>query len=253
MRNFSIIRTIAAGFALALAAGTAAYAQPKMEIVGGDTYDWGRVPPGKLTTVVQVKNVGDQDLKISEVRPACGCTAAPIDKNLLPPGDIGKISITLDVNSRSGPVEKTVTISSNDSTMPARILHLKADVHRAITCTPMQYMLVTDAKVGVESPASAVTIKNTSDAPFTLQKPELTGDGNFSARYNLTAAKVLKPGDEFELKAFITPKDETSLRGTIRVNTTNSETPSIDIPVNGSMSQTPAVSTPQISSEKQRK
>src|SRR5690606_35755820 len=145
----STIRTAAATFAMVFAAGTLAIAQPKLEIVGGDTHDWGQVPPGKLTTEVKVKNAGNEDLKISEVRPGCGCTVAPIDKDLLKPGELATISVSLDVTSRSGPVEKTVTITSNDAATPSQILHLKADVHRAVTVSPMQYMMITNGKVGV--------------------------------------------------------------------------------------------------------
>ncbi|HVZ38273.1 MAG TPA: DUF1573 domain-containing protein [Candidatus Kapabacteria bacterium] len=236
-----MIRTIAASAALVVVAGTMAYAQPKLEIVGGDTYDWGKVAPSKLTTVVQVKNSGSTDLKISEVRPGCGCTAAPIDKNLLKPGEVGKISITLDVTSRSGPVDKIVTITSNDSTSPMQVLHLKADVHRAITCTPMQYMLVTDAKMGVESPASPMTIKNTGDAPVTLQVPEMVDGGNIKVRFDMKGSKELKPGEEYILKAFVTPKEAQSLYGSVKMKTSSTEMPMIDISISGTMSQPSAV------------
>lgn len=237
MKSVLMIRAFAVAAAVVLYGGVAVHAQSKMEIVGGDTYDWGTVAPGKLQTVVQVKNVGTQELKINEVRPSCGCTAAPIDKNLLQPGEIGKISITLDVSSRSGPVEKTITITSNDSTAPVRTLHLKADVHRAITVTPMQYMLVNDGKVGVASQASAMMIKNTSDKPITIYPPELVPGGNIGVVFNLSAKRDLKPGEEFELKATVTPKEERSLYGTAKMKTTSTEMPVIDFTINGTMTQ----------------
>jgi hypothetical protein len=221
-----------------------AYAQPKLEIVGGDTHDWGKVKPGKLTTVVQVKNAGTTELKISKVQPACGCTAAPIDKDLLKPGEIGKISITLDVTSRSGPVDKTVSIESNDSSAPMRTLHLKADVRRDITVTPMQYMMVTDGKVGVETPASVVKIKNTGDAPFKIDVPQLVDGATFGVRFDLKESRELKPGEEFELKAYVTPKDSKSITGTIKMKTSNSEMPSIDIPITGTMAPPATSSAP---------
>jgi uncharacterized membrane protein len=248
MRRNSTIRTVAAAVALAFVAGTVAYAQPKMEIVGGDTHDWGKVGPGKLTTVVQVKNIGDKELKITEVRPGCGCTAAPIDKNLLAPGEVGKISVTLDVTGRTGPVEKVITINSNDSTGPSRILHLKADIHRSVTCTPAQYMLVNDGKVGVETATSAVTIKNTGEKPFTLEVPTIADATTFSIRFDMQGSKELKPGEQFELKAFVTPKEGPGLYGIAKMKTTDPETPSLDITISGTVSQastTPAAPATQ--------
>jgi uncharacterized membrane protein len=243
MKHLSLTRRILATAALALVAGTVAYAQPKLEIVGGDTHDWGTVAPGKLTAAVQVKNTGNVDLKITDVHPGCGCTAAPIDKNLLKPGEIGTINITLDVTSRTGPTEKIVTITSNDSTNVSRVLHLKADVHRAVTVTPMQYMLVNNANLGAEAAATAITIKNTSDAAFTVQAPKLSADANFAARFDMKGSKELKPGEQFELKTFVTPKDAQSIIGTISLKTSSTETPSIDIPVSGTMARPATTST----------
>jgi uncharacterized membrane protein len=249
MNRGSLIRTATTAFAIAFVAGAAAYAQPKLEIVGGDTHDWGKVSPGKLTTVVHVKNAGNADLKISDVRPGCGCTVAPIDKNLLKPGELANINISLDVASKSGPVEKVVTIFSNDSSSPAassRVLYLKADVHRAVTIAPMQYMLVNDGKLGVESTASTVTIKNTGEKPFTLETPKLADGANIAVRFDMKGTKELKPGEEFMLKAYVTPKDANGLNGTITMKTSTSEMPSIDIPINGTMART-SNNAPQVS------
>ncbi|MDB5035336.1 MAG: hypothetical protein JWQ98_2577 [Chlorobi bacterium] len=255
MHRSSLIRMATTAFAMACVAGATACAQPKLEIIGGDTHDWGKVSPGKLTTVVQVKNSGNADLKISDVRPGCGCTVAPIDKNLLKPGETANINISLDVASKTGPVEKVVTITSNDSSSPAatsRMLYLKADVHRAVTIAPMQYMLVNDGKLGVESVASPVTIKNTGDKPFTIEPPKLVDGANIAVRFDMKGTRELKPGEEFVVKAFVTPKDANGLNGTITMKTSTSEMPSIDIPINGTMaglsttgksSVTPQVST----------
>jgi predicted CDP-diglyceride synthetase/phosphatidate cytidylyltransferase len=48
---------------------TVAAAQPKMEFVGGDTYNWGKVSPkdSPLKTVMKMKNTGDEVLVITEV------------------------------------------------------------------------------------------------------------------------------------------------------------------------------------------
>jgi hypothetical protein len=44
-----------------------AFAQPKIEILGGDTYNWGEIRPNQspLRAKVQLKNVGKETLKIN--------------------------------------------------------------------------------------------------------------------------------------------------------------------------------------------
>jgi archaellum component FlaG (FlaF/FlaG flagellin family) len=237
-----LARTFLAVAVVTVCAGTAASAQGKLEIIGGDTYDWGTVAPGKLTTTVEVKNTGNDELKITEVRPGCGCTAAPIDKNLLKPAEIGKINITLDVSTRTGPVEKTVSITSSDSSQPVRILHLKANIKRAITFTPSQYFVVTEGKMGTESPATSIRISNTSDAPLTIYPPEF-GQGNVKVRFDLKDKKELKPGEEYELKAFVTPLESETLYGSAKMKTSSTESPMVDLTISGTMSR-PAVVSP---------
>lgn len=250
MKGTSLFRAL---LLCALVAGFAAtaHAQGKLEIVGGDTYDWGTVAPGKLTTVITLKNAGNGELKINDIRPGCGCTVAtPIDKNLLGPGEIGKFSLSLDVSTRSGPVEKVVTINTSDSAGGAHILHLKANIKRALTFTPMLYMIVSDAKKDVESPASPMKIKNTSDAPITISLPVAVPGGNIKVRFDSKGFDskgnmVLKPGDEYDLKAFVTPNDGTSLYGTVKMQTTSTEMPTADISISGTMAQPTSQSATQ--------
>jgi hypothetical protein len=236
MKRVHVVRALFAAAVVAVCASGAANAQGKLDIVGGDTYDWGTVAPGKLTTTVEVKNVGQGDLKITEVRPGCGCTAAPIDKNLLKEGEVGKINITLDVSARTGPVEKTVTITSSDSSQAVRILHLKANIKRALTFTPSQYFVVTEGKTGVESPAQSIRVSNTSDAPITLYPPEF-GNGNIKVRFDLKDKKELKPGEEYELKAYVTPLENETLYGSAKMKTSSNESPAIDLTISGTMAR----------------
>ncbi len=249
MKMNGILRTVMACAAIVTVGGTIALAQPKLEIVGGNTYDWGVVPPGKLTAAVQVKNTGSEELKITEVRPGCGCTAAPIDKNLLAPGDVGTINITLDVTTRSGPVEKYIKITSNDPTTPTETLNLKANVKRAITCSPMQYMLISNAEVGVEAAASPITIKNTSDAAITFQVPEIADGSNVGLRLEMTSPRTLKPGEEFAFNAFATPKEAVNPpHATLKIKTSSTEIPVLEITISGAMkplTTTPTTATPQ--------
>ena len=60
-------------------AAVGALAQPKLEVIGGETYDWGKVKPpkeGHLEAEIKMKNVGDRSMKITDVRPGCGWGSA---------------------------------------------------------------------------------------------------------------------------------------------------------------------------------
>jgi hypothetical protein len=214
--------------------GGSAYAQGKagkLEVVGGDTYDWGSVAPAKLKAVIQVKNVGDDSLVISNVRPSCGCTTAPIDKNVLMPGDIGKINVEIDMTTRTGPTTKTITVTSNDPKNPAQIIYLKADVKRAMMFTPAEYFLITNGKVGQEV-ATSIRITNSGKEEFTLFPPEFVS-GNVRVRFDMKEKKTLKPTEEYELKAYVTPLEAGSANGVVRMTSTSSEYKSTDLPIYG--------------------
>jgi len=249
MKRMHLLRGLSAAAIVAICAVGTVQAQGKLEIVGGDTYDWGTVAPGKLTTVVEVKNVGNGDLNITEVRPSCGCTAAPIDKNLLKPDEIGKISITLDVSSRSGPVEKTVSISSNDPEAAVKILRLHANVRRAIEFSPAQYMVISDGVVGTESAATPIRMTNKSDGPITLSAPEFT-QGNVKIRFDMKDKVELKPGESYELKSYITPLEGTHIYGQVKMKTTSAEMPEVDFNISGNLAK-PAADGEELHSHSQ--
>ncbi len=236
MKLVHMLRTSFVAAALLAGVATSAWAQGgKLEVVGGDTYDWGQVAPGKLTTTIELKNIGEGDLKISRVQPGCGCTAAPIDKDVLKPGDIGKISVTLDMTNREGDQHKIITVYSDDSTNAAKVINLKANVKPVIQFQPVDYFLVNDAKVGVES-MSSVKIVNRSDMPFTVFPPEIV-QTNASIRLDLKKKVDVQAGQELELKVFITPKAAGSLNGTLRVKTSLKEYPQKDLTVYGTVAE----------------
>jgi hypothetical protein len=233
MRFQHILHSVAV-FLLLCAASL--HAQGKLEIIGGSTHDWGNVAPGKLTAVVELKNVGSGDLNIVEVRPTCLCTIAPIDRNLLKPGEIAKINITLDASSKTGVVERGIIIRSSDSSNPQQTLHLKATVKRDLTFAPSQALVVRGGQKDVEAPAEPVIVTNTADAPITLFAPGAP-QGNFKSRFDMPAQVVLKPGEHLELKAFITPLVATGMAGTVKMKTSSQQMPYVDLTVAGTMGQ----------------
>ena len=55
--------------AFGLCATAAAIAQPKLEIVGGTTYNWGNISPktSPLETAIKIVNLGNEELHVTGV------------------------------------------------------------------------------------------------------------------------------------------------------------------------------------------
>jgi hypothetical protein len=235
-------RTLIVTAALAVTVAGAAWAQGKVEVEGGDTYDWGRVSPGQLKATISVKNTGDQPLKISEVRPSCGCTAAPIDKSVLAPGETGKISVTMNATG-FGAVKKSLTINSDDPVTPAKVIFLMADIRPVMTFEPANYFLIREGegKVGVPT-ATSVTIVNRSEEPFTVEAPVLAA-GDMKVVFEQTKPVTLKAGEKLELKAEITPVKPGPVNGEVRVRTSTKENPEIIFNIWGNVAETTVSTT----------
>ena len=68
-----------------------------------------------------LKNIGDTTLEISDVRAACGCTVANISSKSVAPGETSQLTARLNLQGRSGPQSKSITINSNAKLLAARV------------------------------------------------------------------------------------------------------------------------------------
>lgn len=124
-----------AGLLLALSAGAAAAAGPKVVPVE-PVKDAGAVPVGeKIVHDFQIRNDGDAVLQVTEVRAACGCTVADYDKTIAP-GQTGKVRVTVDTATFKGAIAKGVTVFTNDPQTPQLELTVKARVEPQISVKP---------------------------------------------------------------------------------------------------------------------
>ncbi|KXK58023.1 MAG: DUF1573 domain-containing protein [Chlorobi bacterium] len=230
MKLSAMMATAFAALALVTASATAQQQPGKIEIVGGATYDWGNVAPGDLKATIEVKNVGEGVLNVKEVRPGCGCTAAPIDKNILNPGEVGKISVTLRASTSTGPLQKSITVTSDDPQTPVTIIYLKANVKRPFRVDP-DWISVLNGKVGVES-AVTVNIQNTGEEELMIFPPE--ANVTATVRFDLTTPKNLKPGESTPLTVFVTPTKTGPIAGQVKIKTSSKEMPEKAVDVVGS-------------------
>lgn len=214
-------------------ASTTVTAQPKIQIVGGDTHDWGKVKAkdSPLKTVVRLKNIGNELLKITDVHPGCGCTkTAELDKKELKPGETASTEISLNFGAASGPLTKSVTITSNDPTNPSTNLILKADVIRDINLIPTSFFTFSDMVVGKLATAS-LTLQNNSTEDITI-----TGVSALNgASLNLKKGTILKKGSKLEVIASITPKVKGYYSTSCRIETSHPDYSAMEIPAYGNI------------------
>ena len=72
-------------------------------------------------------NNGNTPLVITNAQGSCGCTVPSSPKEPIAPGAKGVIGVKYDTN-RVGPFTKTVTISSNATGQPTKVLTIKGNV-----------------------------------------------------------------------------------------------------------------------------
>ena len=221
--NKYIFNIIVFGFFFCFAAN----AQPKLEIVGGDSYNWSKVYPRQspLKATVELKNTGNQKLLINHVRPSCGCTAVLLDKKELEPGEIAKLDVKLNITARSGSVVKTVFIETNDPVNPNVNLYLKAEVQVDIELTPSQYFNFDELKLGKES-TSKLILKNNSEQTVSFADVSVAPD---YVTVNLPKEFSLKPHEEYEIVAKVTPINKGYFGCVLKMRTSNPEYPEISI------------------------
>jgi len=82
-----------------------------------------------------IKNDGDAPLKITDVRPSCGCTVAQFDRQIAP-GKTGKVRVRVKTQDFNGPISKAVSVLTNDSENPKLQLVVKAKVQPFIAVIP---------------------------------------------------------------------------------------------------------------------
>lgn len=210
-------------------------AQPKIEIVGGDSYDWGTVKPTQdpLKAKVKIKNVGNEVLKITEVKPGCGCTTAPLDKNELKPGEEATLDVTLRIAGYSGNVVKSIRIASNDPNNPSKYLYLKANVFHPISVTPTSYFAFNEMTVGQEATAK-VTLKNNTNESIIISDVQVAPE---NLNVNLPKKLTLKAGESYEIVAKVVPDKKGYFNCTIKMKTSNPDQKEIVIPGYGNVKE----------------
>lgn len=93
-----------------------------------ETHDYGTVKyGGDGSCTFKFKNTGTAPLIISNAKGSCGCTVPSYPKEPIAPGASSTITVKYDTK-RPGPINKTVTITSNAVNEPTKVIRIKGEV-----------------------------------------------------------------------------------------------------------------------------
>jgi hypothetical protein len=130
--GFSRIATVAACVGLGIP--VTSHAALAWDILKISKSAWSGDP--EAVAVFRFHNAGTAPVVITSVSTSCGCTTTELAKGTFAPGEAGEIKATMQIGSRTGHQEKTITvIAGGPPDLPA-ILTLAVDIQELVTCEP---------------------------------------------------------------------------------------------------------------------
>ena len=197
---------------------------PKLEI-GETTFNAGSVAKGDpVQHDFEVKNTGNADLLILEVKPACGCTAPDWTK-VIAPGGTGKISLKVDTSRFKGPISKSANVTTNDPQQPTLHLVMNADVKTFVDILPRDVVSIRQYRG--EEQKQELTIQSNEETAFKVNDVQVTGEG--------VKHEIAKVDDKsYKLTVWV-DKDAPigNASGTIKLLTNSAKEPEVTVNVRG--------------------
>jgi len=109
------------------APAAAAPAGPNTMKFKEEIHDFGTLQQGAPAVHEFVfSNTGKEPIIVQNAKGSCGCTVPSYSKDPVAPGKTGAIKVSYD-SKRVGPINKTVTVSSNVGTT---VLHIKGNIEK---------------------------------------------------------------------------------------------------------------------------
>ncbi len=156
----------------ASAADGAQVSNAKLNVVETN-FDFGYIPQiSKVGHSFTLYNVGSDDLKILNVKPGCGCTQAPLEKDLVGPGDSTRVELifTSKKNYR-GTMNKSAAVTTNDATYGTLRLRFSATINENPDSVGPVQLAPWDLNYNSSerNQEMVVNVKNVSTQPLNLQ------------------------------------------------------------------------------------
>lgn len=196
-------------------------------VIEETTHNAGEVPKG---TIIEhdfiVRNDGDADLLVLDVKPACGCTTPGFDR-VIAPGTTGKITLKVDTARFKGPISKSATVQTNDPQQPTLRLVVNATVQTFIDVLPRD--VVNFRQYRGEESRQELTITSNEEGQFEIRDVQVTGE---SVRHELSR----ESDTQYKLQVWADAESAVgNLNGTLKLITNSQREPEVRITVRGTI------------------
>jgi len=136
-------------------------------------FDFGYSPQNaELTHDFWLKSVGDENLVINNIKTGCSCTKAPLEKDVIAPGDSARLKIIFDTGRYKGRTFKRPIVETNEGS-DLRQLTIIANIVTAqdsmfpLVVEPLSLEFMIDA--GEPKHTKKIEITNISDQDYELK------------------------------------------------------------------------------------
>ncbi|MBI3939818.1 MAG: DUF1573 domain-containing protein [Acidobacteria bacterium] len=94
-------------------------------------YDFGKISSSQIVKhTFLLRNSGGATLYIRDITVTCGCTLVDVSSKSIEPGKSASLTLQIEPDAKEGPIEKTITIATNDPRGPLRALRVRAEIQR---------------------------------------------------------------------------------------------------------------------------
>jgi hypothetical protein len=198
------------------ATASAGEAMPKVEITPA-TVNLGTIDEGvKAKATFTIKNAGNADLIIYDVRPTCGCTIANLSSKIIAPGKAATVQAFYNSQNASGLIRKYINVQTNDVKAGNVSLILTANV-KAKPAPDIAFSVYVIANIQVPPGGStqrSIAISNPGQMDLVINEIAATPgiqadiDGVKAESGKATKTSVtIKPGEFKKMDVTITPKN----------------------------------------------
>jgi hypothetical protein len=114
-----------------VAQGTQIVTGPSLSL-DKNVHDYGKIKKNSDgACFFTITNSGTEPLLITNAKGSCGCTVPSWPREAIAPGETAKMKVTYATN-RVGPINKTVTITSNSSTGTTKVVRIQGEVLKPV-------------------------------------------------------------------------------------------------------------------------
>jgi len=172
--------------------------QPPTISISEEEWDFGKIKEDERPVhIFTIKNIGGEELIISRVRAACGCTATMLSSDNINPGQSAELQATFNPTGFDGIVKKDIHIESNDPQLPKTKVTIIAEVEPIPS--PQAFLSNSQWDLGLISqgdlPTFAFTIENRGELDLIIDKI----DNSEYVQYDTEIPFTILPGEKQEI------------------------------------------------------